>query len=449
MSAPSEATDGPARMQVIASWTGGQADLLRQSLRMTNESFAEYLGVAVRTVAYWRKRPETLPKPAIQETLDAALERAPDRAKAQFALLAEHSKQTDRTDSPEIPDPHTVVPAASASPAAQAIPRQRIPADDIDDLIADLTVTSIGEDALQQIERATVALAESHTQAPARKLLNQVLPLHQRVRSLLGGRLRLSQERDLYRIESLLLSHACLLLGDLGENALAERYGLAGLAFARGSGSDQAVAMTVLAKTFRWQKRLTESMDMARRGFACSPDAPIRVQLASQEANAAALLGDAARAREALARAERAAESVAPDSGLSAWSFPITRQAVFAQSVAAQMGDAGAVLRAASVADAAWSAGAPRISANWAQIRVSAGIAHLLNGSLDGAVAEVEPVLALPLGMRVATVTAYTERLRRRLAHPRYDGAAGVRELSERLVQFNADALSDIDSQED
>jgi 8-oxo-dGTP diphosphatase len=41
-------------MQVIATWTGGDADLLRQSLRMTNESFAEYLGVAVRTVANWR-----------------------------------------------------------------------------------------------------------------------------------------------------------------------------------------------------------------------------------------------------------------------------------------------------------------------------------------------------------------------------------------------------------
>jgi 8-oxo-dGTP diphosphatase len=82
---------------------------------MTNESFAEYLGVAVRTVAYWRKRPETVPKPAIQETLDAALERAPDRAKAQFALLAEHSKQADRADSPEISDPHAVVSAASAS----------------------------------------------------------------------------------------------------------------------------------------------------------------------------------------------------------------------------------------------------------------------------------------------------------------------------------------------
>ena len=69
-------------MQVIAEWTGGHADLLRQSLRMTNESFAEYLGVAVRTVAYWRKRPEIIPKPAIQETLDAALERTPDRGAA-------------------------------------------------------------------------------------------------------------------------------------------------------------------------------------------------------------------------------------------------------------------------------------------------------------------------------------------------------------------------------
>jgi DNA-binding transcriptional regulator YiaG len=445
----SATTDKPAHTQVVASWTGRQADLLRQSLRMTNESFAEYLGVVVRTVAYWRKRPETIPKAAIQEALDTALERAPDRVKAQFALLAEQSKRANLVNSSGMPDPDTFVPAASSQSAAQAIPQQRIPPDDIDDLLAHLTVTSIGEDALQQIEQATISLAESHTQAPARSLLNQVIPLHQRVRSLLEGRLRLSEQRELYRIESLLLSHACLLLGDLNENALAERYGMAGLAFAREAGSDQAVAMTVLAKTFRWQKRLTESMDMARRGFACSPDAPIRVQLASQEANAAALLGDAVRAREALAGAERAAESVTPDSGLSAWSFPITRRAVFAQSVAAQIGDADAMLQAASVADAAWSAGAPKVSANWAQIRVSAGIAHLLNGSLDGASAEVEPVLALPSSMRVATVTAYTERLRRRLEQPRYNGAAGVRELSERLVQFNADALSDIDSQED
>jgi transcriptional regulator with XRE-family HTH domain len=93
-------------MQVITSWTSGQADTLRQALRMTNESFAEYLGVAARTIAYWRKNPEITPTPKIQEALDAALERAPDRAKAQFAALigqVKHDKQPDQVESFEVP----------------------------------------------------------------------------------------------------------------------------------------------------------------------------------------------------------------------------------------------------------------------------------------------------------------------------------------------------------
>jgi transcriptional regulator with XRE-family HTH domain len=75
------------RVQVVTTWTGNHADALRQALRMTNESYAEYLGVAVRTVANWRKSPESIPQQRNQEILDAALDRAPDRAKAQFARL--------------------------------------------------------------------------------------------------------------------------------------------------------------------------------------------------------------------------------------------------------------------------------------------------------------------------------------------------------------------------
>ena len=74
-------------MQVIATWSGGHADLLRQAFRMTNESFAAHLGVHARTVANWRGNPDVIPRSAIQDILDAALERAPDRVKAQFALL--------------------------------------------------------------------------------------------------------------------------------------------------------------------------------------------------------------------------------------------------------------------------------------------------------------------------------------------------------------------------
>ena len=74
-------------MQVIATWSGGHADLLRQAFRMTNESYAEHLRVSPRTVANWRGNPDVIPRPSIQDILDGALERAPDRVKAQFALL--------------------------------------------------------------------------------------------------------------------------------------------------------------------------------------------------------------------------------------------------------------------------------------------------------------------------------------------------------------------------
>jgi hypothetical protein len=83
-------------MQVIATWSGGRADLLRQAFRMSNESFAEHLTVSVRTVANWRGHPDVIPRPAIQDLLDAALERAPDRVKAQFALLIGESEASNQ-----------------------------------------------------------------------------------------------------------------------------------------------------------------------------------------------------------------------------------------------------------------------------------------------------------------------------------------------------------------
>ena len=70
-------------MDVVASWTGSRADALRRALRMTNESFAGHLGVAVRTVAYWRERADVIPRPAMQEILDTALDRAPASARSQ------------------------------------------------------------------------------------------------------------------------------------------------------------------------------------------------------------------------------------------------------------------------------------------------------------------------------------------------------------------------------
>jgi 8-oxo-dGTP diphosphatase len=99
-------------MQVIAVWTGGRADALRRAFRMTNEGFAEHLGVAVRTVANWRKQPGVQPAARNQEVLDTALERAPDEVKEKFALLAGEASRAPGYRSSE------AGPSAAASDSA-------------------------------------------------------------------------------------------------------------------------------------------------------------------------------------------------------------------------------------------------------------------------------------------------------------------------------------------
>lgn len=81
------------------------------------------------------------------------------------------------------------------------------------------------------------------------------------------------------------------------------------------------------------------------------------------------------------------------------------------------------------------------VAANWAQIRVGAGIAYLLKDSLDGVVEEVTPVLDLAPDLRVSTVTGYMDNLDTRLRHPRLRNNRTASELRERIGVFNQQAL--------
>jgi 8-oxo-dGTP diphosphatase len=61
---------------------------LQQALRMTNDDFADHLGVAVRTVANWHSSPGTVPRTEIQSALDTAYERSSASVQRRFALLS-------------------------------------------------------------------------------------------------------------------------------------------------------------------------------------------------------------------------------------------------------------------------------------------------------------------------------------------------------------------------
>ena len=188
-----------------------------------------------------------------------------------------------------------------------------------------------------------------HTQVTARRVLAEVLQLHGKTQTLLrSGRQRLRQTRELIRIDSDLLAQASVLLGDLGQDAAARSYGKAALLGAQEADTSQAKACYALAKTARWQHRYTEAIEFARHGLEEGPVNPMSVQLAYYEANSAALAGDRSRARSALALAETIADAQPEATGISPWSFPPERQAIFALSVALRTGDPDGALRAAA-----------------------------------------------------------------------------------------------------
>jgi len=416
-------------MNVVASWTGGRADLLRQALRMTNEAFAAHLGIAARTAAYWRARPEVALRPATQQILDVALARASEQARAQFGLLlAEHEQG------------HAPPPASPRIPVS----------DDVASMTAWITSTNTSDEAIGHIEQATIALADLHTQVTARRVLADVLQLHGKTQTLLrSGKQRLRQTRELIRIDSDLLAHASVLLGDVGRDQAARTYGKAALLGSQEAETSRAKACYALAKTARWQHHYAEAADLALRGYEDGPVTPMSIHLAYYEANAAALAGDTSRAKTALARAEMIAGAPAgADTGISPWSFSPERQAMFALSVALRTGDADGALRAALAADEGWAAGDPHIPGTWAQVRIGAAIAHLLNDALDGAVEQVTPMLAMPPEFRIATVTGWLADLDHRLSACRYASSPAASCLRHQIRGFTASALPPHDTRE-
>jgi hypothetical protein len=409
-------------MNVVALWTGGRADTLRQALRMTNEAFAEHLGVAVRTVAYWRARPDVVPRPVMQEMLDVALARAPEQVRTLFGLLLAEREQGQ-------------VPSLASSRLSVS--------DDVASMTAWITSSNTSDQAIEHIEQATIVLADLHAQLTARRVLADVLQLHYKTQALLlSGKQRLRQTRELIRIDSDLLAHASVLLGDLGQDQAARNYGKAALIGMHEAEASQAKACYALAKTARWQHNYAEAADLALRGFDHGPVTPMSVQLAYYEANAAALAGDTSRAKTALARAEMFADArTGTDTGTSPWSFSPERQAIFALSVALHTGDADSALRAAVAADQGWAAGDPHIPGTWAQIRIGAAIAHLLKDSLDGAIEQVTPMLAMPPEFRIATVTGWLADLDRYLFGRRYGSSPAASCLRQQIRDFTANAL--------
>lgn len=84
---------------MVSGWTGRTACALQEAMRLSNEAFARRLGIGVRTVAGWHKKPTLRPQSGMQEILDTALEQASSAVQQRFAALtAEPAATPDRPE---------------------------------------------------------------------------------------------------------------------------------------------------------------------------------------------------------------------------------------------------------------------------------------------------------------------------------------------------------------
>ncbi|MFE2047957.1 NUDIX domain-containing protein [Streptomyces sp. NPDC059459] len=74
-------------MDVVETWTGRSACLLQAAMRMTNEAFAEHLGISERTISRWHASPDMVHRTEVQQILDIAHREAKDDVRHRFALL--------------------------------------------------------------------------------------------------------------------------------------------------------------------------------------------------------------------------------------------------------------------------------------------------------------------------------------------------------------------------
>lgn len=79
-------------MEPVGHWTDHEARALRRALRHSVRGFADYLGIATRTVAYWEAGGHS-PRPQMQSILDTTFERASAEAKERFRAILREGQQ--------------------------------------------------------------------------------------------------------------------------------------------------------------------------------------------------------------------------------------------------------------------------------------------------------------------------------------------------------------------
>ncbi|MGH3754178.1 MAG: hypothetical protein ACRDRP_16080 [Pseudonocardiaceae bacterium] len=325
-------------------------------------------------------------------------------------------------------------------------------ADRARDFLTRIEASNVGAETLDQLLDDVRRLVATYNHQPLPTLLGDLVDTQERAFTLLEGRQRPEQSRDLYLVAGIACGLMAKASHDLGASHDAMTQTRTGYACADNAGHDglRSWIRGLQAAFTYWSGRLEESLRYAQLGaeVAARSRGTAGVWLASAEARALAALNRPEEAHTALARAIYLRDQMQPDEldGLGGTcTFSRPRQLYFAAETLSWGGqpEAARAERLALEALDAYAA-APaqdRSFGHEANTRIALAIARVSHREVDGAAEALIPVLELPPAQRTHGIVTAMERMRTTLSALQDPGRDAI-ELAGAIEAFTSQRLA-------
>jgi hypothetical protein len=343
---------------------------------------------------------------------------------------------TDSADYSVIPDPERII-----AMAARRALRFGAAAD----------ASNVGSESLEQLRGETSRLAVAYLQHPLPDIIGDIVALQDHTFTLLEGRQRPREARDLYVIGGLASGMLAKAAHDLRDPHLAMTHARTALLCARNA---EHVALSAWVHGMQslityWSDRPREALQYAQAGQEIHGlTGSSSVWLASLEARAWSALGNGTASHLAIERAAALREQAVPDDldelgGMCYFSRP--RELYYAADSGAFLREPGAdqdkvnarIAAYAAEAIAAYESAPPgeKSFSDEAGSRTDLAVARVRVHDLEGAREAIEPVLCLPVTQRIHGVVSSVINVHREITAQSADAPVG-REIQEEIEEY-------------
>ncbi|MGW1158938.1 helix-turn-helix domain-containing protein [Streptomyces sp. NPDC002519] len=299
--------------------------------------------------------------------------------------------------------------------------------------------TNVTDDTLEHLSFEISRIATDYVHAPLFPLFGDLLHLRDQIFSLLSGRQRPQQTRELFLLAGttcLLLSHASQNLGDT-RSAMAQVRTAWTCAEQADHTGLRAWTRGTTALINEWSPQSRMALKLTEHAAALAPAGESRIRIAAIEARTAARIGDRDRALAAVERVHRAREETPEKDEVEQFggllSFPVAKQEYYLGGTFALLGEHADAERHATAAVERYVTGPPeeRSYGDEALAVIDIVTAKLAQGDLDGAAERLRQILVLPPELRIQQLGKAMDRVAALLRQPAFAGNRDVRELAD------------------